>query len=404
MERRAYDAPLDPALAVSRLLARLGLFLLVVFAPFLAMISRRGVAIIVPIATVLLIIAAALDGRLGGALRRFGGLIVAPHSVALLVLIVWSAVTILWTPQPGVAAGRLPSILLTYLLFVAATACVKDLVRLSDVNLIPIGVSLAALALAFEFLPGSPLHRVIDLDIDGTESQRAAMLLALLVWPAVGSLLWKNRMLQALALGLVTILALWLVRNLLVFSAFIAGTLAFLLAMWRPRMAPLVVGGVSLVLLAFAPLAGWLMARYGGFLLPREGDALVGVWRDVTYALPSHLLAGFGFDASSALARGANGELLSSPRNAALQIWLELGLVGVIFASATIALTYFATSRIVEKHRPAVLAVFASASVMMYSGLAAWQTWWLTTLGLTSISLTFVSRLAARPTSNSRER
>ena len=403
MERRAQDAPLDPALAVSKLLARLGLFLLVVFAPFLAMISRRGVAIIIPIATVLLIIAAGLDGRLGAALRRFGRLIAAPHSIAVLLLIAWAAVSILWTPLPGTAAGRLPSVLLTYLLFVAATACVKDLVRLSDVNLIPIGVSLAALALAFEFLPQSPINRLIDLDMDATESQRAAMLLALLVWPAVGSLLWKNRMWQALVLGTVTILALWLVRNLVVFSAFIAGTLAFLLAMWRPRLAPLAIGGASLIMLAFAPLAGWLMARYGGFLLPREGDALVGVWRDVTYALPSHLLAGFGFDASSALARGVNGELLSSPRNAALQIWLEFGLVGVVLASAAIGLTYLATTRVVEKHRPAVLAVFASASVMMYSGLAAWQTWWLTTLGLTSISLTFVSRLAARSTSYAHE-
>ena len=70
MERRAYEAPLDPALAVSGLLTRLGLFLLVIFAPLLAMFSRHAVAIIVPIATALLILAAALDGRLPTALRR----------------------------------------------------------------------------------------------------------------------------------------------------------------------------------------------------------------------------------------------------------------------------------------------------------------------------------------------
>lgn len=396
MERRAFDAPLDPALAVSGLLVRLGLFLLVVFAPFLAMFSRRGVAIIVPIATVLLIIAAALDGRLSAALSRFGRLVAAPHSLALLALIVWAGVSILWTPNAKAAAGRLPPLLLTYLLFVAATACVRDRVRLSDVNLIPIGVALAAVALALEYLPGAPFASLMEIDPDGGDSQRAAMLLAVLVWPAVGSLLWKNRFWQAVVLGAVTILALWLVRNLVVFSAFIAGTLAFLLALWRPRQAPLVIGGASLVMLVFAPLAGWLMARYGGFLLPREGDALVGVWRDVTYALRDHVFTGFGFDASSALMRGVNGEILASPRNAALQIWLELGVIGVAIAALALALTYLATTWLVEKHRPAVLAVFAAASVMMYSGLAAWQSWWLTTLGLTSISLTFVSRLAAR--------
>ena len=229
------------------------------------------------------------------------------------------------------------------------------------------------------------------------------MLLALLVWPAIGSLLWKNRVWQALVLGAVTVLALWLVRDLVVLSAFIAGVLAFHLSLLRPRQAPMILGAVGLVMLAFAPLAGWLMARYGGFLLPREGDALVSVWRDVTYALHDHVFIGFGWDASSALQRGVNGEILSSPRNAALQVWLELGLVGVALAAVALGLTYFSTGRLVEKHRPSVLAVFTSASVMMYSGLAAWQTWWLTTLGLTSISLTFVSRLAARNTNSQPE-
>ena len=64
MDRRAYPAQIDPAVAVSGLLTRLSLFLLVVLAPFIAMFSRRAVAILVPVATALLILAAALDGKL----------------------------------------------------------------------------------------------------------------------------------------------------------------------------------------------------------------------------------------------------------------------------------------------------------------------------------------------------
>ena len=104
-------------------------------------------------------------------------------------------------------------------------------------------------------------------------------------------------------------------------------------------------------MLVFAPLIGWLMARYGGFLLPREGDELVGVWRDVTFSLPSRLVQGFGFNASTALERGVGGVILGSPRNAALQIWLELGIVGVLLAAAALYFSVFAVERVDDKAR-----------------------------------------------------
>jgi hypothetical protein len=33
---------------------------------------------------------------------------------------------------------------------------------------------------------------------------------------------------------------------------------------------------------------------------------------------------------------------------------------------------------------------------MMFSGLGSWQSWWITALGLTAVSLAFVSRRALR--------
>lgn len=131
-------------------------------------------------------------------------------------------------------------------------------------------------------------------------------------------------------------------------------------------------------------------------MLPAEGDHLVALWRDVTYALPNHLLAGFGYDASASLTRGVGGQILASPRNAALQIWLELGLIGVALAALALWLALTGMDRDDDRSAPAALAVSASALVMMFSGLAAWQSWWLMTLGLTSVSLAFLARLGAR--------
>jgi len=396
MERRAYQAPLDPALAVSGLLTRLGLFLLVVFSPFVAMFSRRAVAVMVPIATALLILAAALDGRLLSALRRLGRSLLSSQTLALFLILIWASITILWTPKAANAAGRLPRILLTVLLFSVAIACLKYRARLSDVYLIPIGVGIASVTLALQFLPHSPLAQWVDTSSDDTESLRAAILLTLLIWPAAGALMARGRNWQALVLCLVTILSLWLVRNLVVFAAFIVGTLVMLAALWRPHLTARVVRWAVIALLVLAPAIGWLMSRYGGFLLPAEGDQLVGIWRDVTYAIPGHLFGGFGYDSSAWLTRGVGGQLLASPRNAALQIWLELGIVGVALSALALWAAFRAVEERDERSIPAALATGAAATVMMFSGLAAWQIWWLMSLGLTSVSLAFFSRLGTR--------
>ena len=394
MERRAFPVPVNPAVAVSGLLTRLALFLVVIVAPFVAMFSRRAVAIVVPVATALLILAAVLDGKLVDATKRLGAALLSRQALVLLALVAWAAATLWWTPRTGNAAAQFVELVLTLLLFVAAIACLRGRTRGSDVNLIPIGAAIAAITLAVEFIPGSPVAWLSGSQGPDRESQRAAMLLALLVWPAVASLTTHGRTWLGVLLAVVTATALWLVRDLVVIASFIAGALAFLAALWRPRAATYGAGAAAIVMLALAPIIGWVMARYGGFLLPRAGDDLVGIWRDVTYSLPSHLLQGFGFDSSGALERGTSRVILGSPRNAALQIWLELGLVGVALGCLAIALAVRGVEDIDEKARPAALAVCVSAGVMMYAGLAAWQNWWLTSIGLTAITLAFLSRRA----------
>ena len=87
---------------------------------------------------------------------------------------------------------------------------------------------------------------------------------------------------------------------------------------------------------------------------------------------------------------------IASPRNAALQIWLELGVIGVILAAVALWFTFRGMDRDDDRSTPAALAFSATAVVVMFTGLAAWQTWWLMALGLTSVSLAFLARLGTR--------
>jgi exopolysaccharide production protein ExoQ len=350
----------------------------------------------VPIATALLILAAALDGHLPRAFARFGTILRSRQAIAFVLLVAWCGLTLVWTPRTGDAAARLTEFVLIVALFAGAIAGMRDRTRRSDVNLIPIGTGIAAILLALECLPHSPLSGFGDPVEGRIETQRAAVLVALLVWPAIASLTVQSRPWLAGLLAIVTLAALWLVRDLVVLAAFLAGGVAFGLGLWRPRSGTVGVGGALLAMLLLAPFIGWLMARYGGFLLPRAGDELVSVWRDVTYSLPSRLVQGFGFDSSGALERGVGGTLLGTPRNAALQIWLELGLVGVTLSAATLYFAIFAVERVDDKARAATLAVCATAAVIMFAGPAAWQNWWTTELGLTAIILAFLSRRSSR--------
>lgn len=395
MSRRDAEAPLDPAMAVAGLLTRLGIFALIVLVPMMAIVSRRAVAVFVPLATVLLFIAAALSGRLNEATMRLLRALVSPATLAFIAFVICIAASLTWALRPDAAYDRLSQLVLTLALAVATVAALPERTRPSDANLVPIGVAIATVTLALGYVPSLPLGEVIGRGAP-TESQRAAMLLVLLVWPANAALLARGRVWPALVLSATLIATLWLIHDLVVIGAFILGALAFGMALWRPVLAVRVFGAIALLALAMAPGIGWLMAEYGGFLTPASGDNIVAIWRDVTYALPGKLFFGWGFEASAALQRTTSNMPLGSPQNAALQLWLELGLVGVVLALIALFFGLRAIERGTEHMRPAAIAVLTAGGAMMFAGLVSWAIWWFTALGLAAILIAFVGRIRPR--------
>lgn len=72
------------------------------------------------------------------------------------------------------------------------------------------------------------------------------------------------------------------------------------------------------------------------------------------------------------------------PHNALIQIWLELGIVGVILVGAIFSLIVaLIPSSLHNRARPATLiATTACAFTIAQLGFGIWQGWWMTTLGL----------------------
>jgi O-antigen ligase len=157
---------------------------------------------------------------------------------------------------------------------------------------------------------------------------------------------------------------------------------AALVVVW-PTSAPKAMGIVAAGAVAAMPLAVLAIQRLGiGADLPISWAQRVGYWTYAAERIGEHPWRGWGLDASRAFSPG----IQLHPHNGALQVWLELGIVGAVVA----ALIWAAVLRGQASDRRNLLsaAAAASASVYLLFGLVsfgAWQEWWLALGALTAV-------------------
>lgn len=152
---------------------------------------------------------------------------------------------------------------------------------------------------------------------------------------------------------------------------------------------------------AAAGLHQWLMDNFD----PNWGYR-IEIWRYVSELIEGRFIEGHGFDAARAV--GQNAALLPSfegktsflhPHNGLLQIWLELGLVGVTLFLGT-AISGFRRFLAGEPSRIALAAVcgtITTSAVIWSLSFGVWQGWWLAVLCLTTASLVLAIRIQRTP-------
>jgi len=117
----------------------------------------------------------------------------------------------------------------------------------------------------------------------------------------------------------------------------------------------------------------------------------LAIWEYVSGLIREDPIFGYGFDSSRAL--GAAGVKLAGtgwdalplhPHNAFLQIWLELGAVGILIACLIIS--SIASSLLRLANKPLVAATYcatiAAIGVIALVSYGAWQQWWIATWGI----------------------
>lgn len=377
----------DPAEEAARLLLRLGVFLLFVISLLAPILARQTVYILLPVGAALLLLSASLspDPRAGGSLRA---LLASPPVWAALLLGGWAGVSLLWTPFEG-PAERFAKVAATMALVAAATGFLPLRTKTSNLNLLPIGVGVATVALAAITVLMAPKYTIEDI-LDVGPLGRAGLGLALLVWPAMGALAVRGRWIMAAALGGATLIACQLAAAPNAVPALIGGALVFAAAFGRPRAASVALAGAMAAIVLLAPLAAFLTH----LVWPEHPPAFfkhLAFWGQMISNDGMRTLLGHGFGAAT---WGVLGGYLTpaTPRSLIFQIWFDLGAVG----AGALALALARASLEVGQARPA-LAPFLLGGIwagfmICLLGPAAEQLWWLTLAGLDAIAFTLVMR------------
>ncbi len=128
----------------------------------------------------------------------------------------------------------------------------------------------------------------------------------------------------------------------------------------------------------------------------------IAIWGRVSELISENILLGYGFDASRFIGEAAGlmpdaagRTSFMHPHNGLLQIWLELGLIGVVlFLAAAILSVRQIARRAPNRQALAVAAgtITASSAIWLLS-FGIWQGWWLAALGLNVCVVTLLFRV-----------
>lgn len=379
----------NPAADAATVLRRLGFALLLLVMPIMALFGLRTVVVLGPLAIVILVIAALLGGGARPPREGLARILLSTRGLAGGLLLLWSLLSLIWTPFPIQATERLFNILGTAALVVAGYLALPERTRAANLYLLPIGVAgaaVTAVALTLVGESGDPEHTELTLE-------RGLIVLVLFVWPALAWLRSRQRDIEALLLAVAVTLAAVLAPEIRPLEGLVIGAFVFALTAARPTLGVAATAAVMAGIVALAPLLPLILAPIASALLGATDPTAAGLqaWRTLVMEEPLRLLTGHGFETAL---RGRIAGLIpaATPRNILFEIWYELGLVG---AAALAVLLYAGARRAGRDHPPLVpglMAAFASAFTLACLGVATVQMWWLSTLALTVLVFVAASR------------
>jgi len=318
-------------------------------------------------------------------------------AILLGLLLLWGALSALWSIHPLRTleiAGRLAGLFVGALALAAAADRLAYPVRLLACALI--GAGLAVLLAIFELATHGVLSAMLyHHAYFPTGLNRGVVGLTVLLLPALATAMYLRRPILGAVLGLAVVVVVFALKatiaKVILPVAVIAGCLVLVARTAVARTAA--IAAVLVVLtapLTFSQLAEMPGALDQAYEFKESLAHRLEIWNFVGERIAERPVLGWGLDASRAIPGGNQpirpGEnwLPLHPHNAALQLWLELGLPGSALFASLAALLWLRLGR-ADGPLPFVAAMgggLLAAMIAAFASYDIWHEWWIGTLSL----------------------
>jgi exopolysaccharide production protein ExoQ len=329
----------------------------------------------------------------------------------LAILLVWGAASAMWSLDPGrslILDMRLAGLFAAALALAGAASRVAAPRRL--VALLAVGITIGLALSGCDLLSDGGLSSLVSVRaFRPFRLNQIAIGLAILALPVTALLIESRRVMAVLIAAAAMSGAILLLEDAAAKAALLASLpMAALLYRWRASVAR-IAAIVSVIGILTAPLTLPRLAQAPGLLA--AADALKGsaghrllIWSFVGDRIAERPIAGWGLDSARAIPGGTEEvrpgltRLPLHPHNAALQLWLELGMPGAALLALFVGWLWLrlASAPWPRLYAAAVGGSLTAALAAAFAAYGIWQEWWLGTLGL-GLFLILVMAGAAEP-------
>jgi hypothetical protein len=325
------------------------------------------------------------------------------------ILVLLGVVSSLWAVNPRrslLIALRLTGLFVAGLSLVAASGKItapRRLVMFFIAGLL-VGIALAALQYAtYGALTAAHSRREFSV----TMLNQAENGFTLLLLPLSAVLVLRRNYVAAVLIAILIVAAIWLLIGDMAKVAVVVGLAVAASFYWWRRPMTWIAAALSVVLIAIAPLT---LPRLAGINAAREAAQDIKfsawhrleIWSFVGSRIAEKPLLGWGLDSSRAIPGGNEQTpelrpwLPLHPHNAALQMWLELGIVGAALLAIFLARVWLALGSVRWPRLYNSAAAGATAATLMVAlgSYGIWQEWLLASEFLTAFLILVMARLA----------
>jgi exopolysaccharide production protein ExoQ len=385
-------------------------FVLGVLLPLLMAPASKSSPLLLGIAAALALAAAISNGDLTLAKRVLASWAAHPAALISFLLIAFMAVSVFWAHDRVSSLNQLLQFLIPLLCGLALAIAFPGVAPRNRALFWAGAIFLTALIVVIDILTGLHLRKLTGGRVTEFSYNRAIVTLMLIAWPMLALIVARKQWLL-LAMLVPLGLAVWVGESGAAVLALLIGVLVLPIAWLFPGLTRRL--GLMLVLLtlATAPFIGTLSSRVlgQGFHQTLQGahsSERVSIWLSFEEAAQKRWLIGNGFGSSIAMDKApvarevtaARVEMLgaSHPHNAALQLWVELGISGAALAAILVVFLFRAIGQAAPLLQPFLLTWIAVVFGVGLVSHGAWQAWWVAAIAASAVGFITLNRELAQ--------